>query len=73
MLLEAISKHLKKKGTESSQDGTVKRKSYLANSAAFYDSVICSVDKMRWADIIFLNFSYAFDTVSDHILTDKLK
>lgn len=31
------------------------------------------MDKVTWADIIYLNFSYVFDTVSDHILIDKLR
>lgn len=41
-----------KKVIDSSQDGIMKRKSYLANTAAFYDSITCSGDKVRRADII---------------------
>lgn len=48
---------MKKKVIESSQDGIMKRKPYLANTAASCDSATSSVDKVRWTDIIYLNFS----------------
>lgn len=50
----------------------MKRDSYLADDAAFHDSITCSVDTVRQADIVYLNFSQAFDIVADHILIDKL-
>lgn len=46
-----------KKVIDSSQDGIMKRESYLADDAAFHDSITCSVDTVRQADIVYLNFS----------------
>lgn len=54
-----------KKVIKSSQHRFMRRKSCLANPAA-------SSDEERRADVVYLNFSRAFDTVSDYILIDKL-
>lgn len=49
--------------------GFMKRKSSVTNLVAFYDKLTSSVDEEKAADVIFLNFSKAFNTFS---LIDKL-
>lgn len=47
----------------------MKRKSSVTNLVAFSDKLTSSVDEEKAADVIFLNFSKAFNTFS---LIDKL-
>lgn len=49
--------------------GFMKRKSSVTNLVAFSDKLTSSVDEEKAADVIFLNFSKAFNTFS---LIDKL-
>jgi len=73
-ILEIIIKQVEeKKVTRSSQHGFTKAKSCLTNLIAFYNDVSGWVDEGRSVDIVYLDFSKAFDTVSQNILKGKLR
>lgn len=50
----------------------MKGKSCLVNLTAYYDKIISSMDNVRTADTVYLDFSKGFDTVFHIILTVKL-
>ncbi|CAM5103511.1 unnamed protein product [Eretmochelys imbricata] len=56
-----------------SQHGFSKGKSCLNNLIACYDEITGSVDEGKAVDMLFLDFSKAFDTVFHSILAIKLK
>jgi len=72
LILEVIIKQVEeKKVIRSSQRGFTKGKSCLTNLITFYDGMTGWVDEGRAVDVVYLDFSKAFDTVSHNILIGK--
>jgi len=74
LILEVIIKQVEeKKVIRSGQHACTKEKSCLTNLMAFYDVMTGWVDDGRAVDVVYLEFSKAFDTVSHNIPTGKLR
>ncbi|PKU49332.1 rna-directed dna polymerase from mobile element jockey-like [Limosa lapponica baueri] len=55
-----------------SQHGFTKGRSCLTNPISFYDKVTCLGDEGKAVDVVYLDFSKAFDMISPSILLEKL-
>ncbi|CAM5078732.1 unnamed protein product [Natator depressus] len=74
VLRESILKHFEeRKVIRNSPHGFTKGMSCLTSLIAFYDEITGSVDEGKAVDVLFFDFSKAFDTVSHNILASKLK
>ncbi|CAM4533622.1 unnamed protein product [Caretta caretta] len=74
VLKELILKHLEERESDQKQSAWIHQgKSYLTNLIAFKDEITGSVDEGKAVDMLFFDFSKAFDMVSHSILASKLK
>ncbi|KAK4828710.1 hypothetical protein QYF61_000548 [Mycteria americana] len=72
IILSAITWHIQdNQGIKPSQHGFMKSRSCLTN-LIFYDKVTCLMDEEKAVDVVYLDFSKAFYTVSHSILLEKL-
>jgi len=72
VILNAITQHVQEsQGIRPSQRGFMKGKSCPTNLISFYDQVTCLVDEVKAVDVVYPDFSKAFDTVSHSTFPEK--
>jgi len=72
-ILSALNRHVKNnQGIRPSQHGFMKGRSSLTNLISFYDQVTCLVDEGKAVDVVYLDFSKAFNAVPHNNLLEKL-
>ncbi|KAJ7405403.1 RNA-directed DNA polymerase from mobile element jockey-like protein [Pitangus sulphuratus] len=74
IILSANTQHLQDgQGIRPSQHGFRRGRSCLTNLISFYDQVTPLVDKGKAVDVVYLDFSKAFDTISYSIFLERLQ
>ncbi|KAK4817659.1 hypothetical protein QYF61_023249 [Mycteria americana] len=72
-ILSVLNRHVQaNQRIRPSQHGFMKGRSCLTNLISFYDQVTRLVDEGKAVDVIYVDFSKAFDTVSHSILLENL-
>ena len=59
-------------GIRPSEHGFTNGRSCPTNLISFYDKVTCLVDEGKAVDVVYLDFSKAFDTIPHNMLMEKL-